>query len=198
MILEVLREPRFLRVYLLVFCLFLTFAAVMNFLPFRLTDISEQATEFRIGLMYTGYVMGMVTSLNAVRVSRRLGGEVQAMIWGMAVFSLALLGLGVPRAEVLFAVMFLFCAAMFLVHATASGYLNRYAAGSQGMVNGLYVAFYYAGGTVGSYAPGFIYKAFGWEAFLLALLMICAAGLVLAWCSRKGAEPTTRAETSYD
>ncbi len=64
-LLEALRRPTFLPIYLSVFCLFLIFAAVMNFLPFRLTELSDQANELRIGLMYSGYMMGIVTSLGA-------------------------------------------------------------------------------------------------------------------------------------
>ncbi|MDX2478969.1 MAG: MFS transporter, partial [Desulfuromusa sp.] len=62
-LLEVLRRPAFLSIYLSIFCLFMIFAAVMNFLPFRLTELSDQANELRIGLMYSGYMMGVVTSL---------------------------------------------------------------------------------------------------------------------------------------
>jgi len=59
-ILDVLRKPSFLPIFLSIFCLFFIFAAVMNFLPFRLTDLSDQANELRIGLMYTGYMMGIL------------------------------------------------------------------------------------------------------------------------------------------
>jgi YNFM family putative membrane transporter len=180
LILEVLRQRVYLRVYLVVFCLFLVFAAVMNFLPFRLTELSAQADELRIGLMYSGYVMGIVTSLSAVRIGRWVGGECRAMLVGLGVYILALIGLGAGRPAVLFAVMFLFCAAMFLVHATASGFVNALAGPNKGMVNGLYVAFYYAGGAVGSFLPGIAYRQWGWWAFLAVLAAVAAAGLALA------------------
>ena len=109
--------------------------------------------------MYSGYMMGMVTSLSAVRIGRRLGGERRAMLAGLATLAVALVGLGTSRVDVFFAVMFLFCGAMFLVHATASGLLNRRAGAGKGIVNGLYVAFYYGGGTVGSFLPGYAYRA---------------------------------------
>jgi len=176
-LLRVVRDRAFWPVYLVVFCLFLVFAAVMNFLPFRLTELSDRANELRIGLMYSGYMMGMVTSLSAVRIVRRLGGERRAMLAGLAVLAVALLGLGMPRVEVFFAVMFLFCGAMFLVHATASGLLNRRAGAGKGIVNGLYVAFYYGGGTIGSFLPGYAYRGYGWGGFLLLLLLVTAIGL---------------------
>ena len=89
--------------------------------------------------------------------------------------------------------MFLFCAAMFLVHSTASGLVNRMAGSEhRGLTNGLYVAFYYAGGSVGSFAPGIVYRDYGWNGFLLLLFGICSFGL---FCLSKTQQATVRQET---
>ncbi len=180
---KTLQRPAFLPIYLTIFCLFLVFAAVMNYLPFRLTELSSEADELRIGLMYSGYMMGILSSLGAPRICRWLKGEQRAIQLGLLAFAATLLGLATGEVWLLFSTMFLFCAAMFLVHATASGLVNRLSGGeSRGMVNGLYVAFYYAGGAVGSYAPGLIYRYFGWQGFLLSLALVCLLGYV---CSRR-------------
>jgi YNFM family putative membrane transporter len=176
---EVLRQPLFLRSYLAIFCLFLVFAAMMNFIPFRLTEISEQASSFRIGLMYCGYLMGLTSSLLAVRIGRLLGGEVRAMSCGFLIFGMTLAGFVRSSPELLFVMMFVFCGSMFLVHATASGWLNRQAGASKGVVNGLYVAFYYSGGAVGSSVPGFIYQGFGWHGFIVSLAVVALLGVLL-------------------
>src|SRR6056297_678911 len=175
--LKVLRKPDFLPLYLGVFCLFLVFSAVMNFIPFRLTELSDKADSMRIGLMYSGYMMGIVTSLGAPWFIRHLGGEVRTIRVGLLLLAGILATLATPWVGVLFAAMFLLCGAMFLVHTTASGLANQMA-GSQhrGLTNGLYVAFYYAGGSIGSFAPGIIYQHFGWNAFLLLLALICLIG----------------------
>ncbi|BCA80626.1 MFS transporter [Desulfuromonas sp. AOP6] len=192
---KTLSHPLYRRIYLLIFCLFLVFAAIMNFLPFRLTEISDQANEFRIGLMYSGYVMGMVTSLMAVRFSAWLGGSRRAILAGMGVFCLALLGLATDHVTVLFVVMFLFCGAMFLVHSTATGHLNRLATSHKGVVNGVYVAFYYGGGVVGSYLPGLIYKGWGWLPFILCLLGIALVGMLTLTGVQAGAPPKRVVDT---
>lgn len=177
----VLRKPGYMLVYLLIFCMFFVFAAVMNFLPFRLTELSSEADEMRIGLMYSGYVMGIVTSLAAVRLCRGLGGEKRALLAGTAVFGVALFGLNAPSIPWLFADMFLFCGAMFLVHSTSSGLLNRRAEENRGLVNGLYVASYYSGGMVGSYLPGFVYQGFGWPGLVVMLEVLVVLGLLLVF-----------------
>lgn len=183
---RVFQHWHFWRVYLLVFCLFFVFAAVMNFLPFRLVEISPSADEFRIGMMYSGYLMGIMTALNAPALCRHLGGEPRAMRIGMAVYAVALLALAFPSIPTLFGFMFLFCGAMFLVHATASGFLNRYAEGNKGIVNGLYVAFYYGGGTLGSWLPGLVYRHSGWTPFLVVLAALAGVGLMLLVRLEKG------------
>jgi YNFM family putative membrane transporter len=185
-VLRILGRQGYLNVYLMVFCLFFVFAAMMNFLPFRLTEISKGASEFRIGMMYSGYLMGILTSLGAVRAVRIAGSEVKVMAIGLLLLALALLGLIADRPEVLFGIMFLFCGAMFLVHATASGFLNRRAADNKGMVNGLYVSFYYGGGALGSYLPGFIYERFGWTVFVYVLMGVATAGLLVVVSCRGG------------
>jgi YNFM family putative membrane transporter len=125
--------------------------------------------------------MGLLTALGAVAIGRHLGGEIRAMRLGLLVFAAALLGLAAERVEILFLVMFIFCGAMFLVHATASGFLNRQSPERKGIVNGLYVSFYYAGGTIGSFVPGIIYRRYDWTAVLLFLLLFALFALLAAW-----------------
>lgn len=181
-LLQTLRKPAFLPIYLSIFCLFLVFAAVMNYLPFRLIELSEHADELRIGLIYSGYTMGILTSLGAPAICRWLKGETRAIQLGFLAFCATLFGLATGQVWLLFCTMFLFCAAMFLVHATASGLVNRLADNdNRGLTNGLYVAFYYSGGAIGSFAPGLVYRLADWHGFLLVLAMICLLGYL---CSR--------------
>lgn len=186
-ILATLKKPGFIPLYLTIFCLFLVFAAVMNYLPFRLTELDRGADELRIGMMYAGYTMGIVTSLGAPAIFNRLGGEKRAIRFGLLAFAATLAGLALNGIWLLFGIMFLFCAAMFLVHSTASGLVNRLAdSDSRGLTNGLYVAFYYSGGAVGSSLPGLAYRYAGWNGFIILLLLVCLLGYL---CSRNIRNP---------
>ena len=177
---KVLADPLVRTAYAMVFCFFLVFAAIMNYLPFRLTELSPNADEFRIGLAYSGYLMGIVVSLSAVRIHQRFGGAERVMVGGMALFILALLIMNVPQVAALVGGMFLLCGASFLTHATATGYLNHYVTAYKGVVNGLYVAFYYGGGAIGSYLPGYAYRSFGWGGFITVLMVVLVIALLLA------------------
>ncbi len=178
-LLDVLKKPAFFSIYLSIFCLFLIFAAVMNFLPFRLTELSDKTNELKIGLMYSGYMMGIVTSLGAPKFILWIKGEITTIRIGLVCLGLTLIGLSTNQIWLLFIMMFLFCGAMFLVHSTASGLVNQLAGNEhRGLTNGLYVAFYYAGGSVGSFAPGIVYRYFGWNGFLILLALVCTTGYI--------------------
>ncbi|MBW2477425.1 MAG: MFS transporter [Deltaproteobacteria bacterium] len=187
---EVLSRRAFRYSYLMIFCFFLVFAAVMNFLPFRLSELTAEADELRIGLAYSGYLMGLLASLNAVRIQRRLGGAERTVLIALVGFAVALLILAIPSVPFFLTGMFLFCGSMFLAHATATGTLNRLADSHKGMVNGLYVAFYYGGGAVGSVLPGYVYRSWGWSGFIMVLLIFAFAAIVLAIVVTRSFLPT--------
>lgn len=177
---RVLRMPGFLRMYAIVFCVFFVFASLLNFLPFRLDDLGGGFSEFRIGAMYSGYLVGIVVSLLAPRTMRLLGGEMRAVLLGLAIFLLITPVFAVAGTGLAFACMFVFCGGMFQVHSTAPGLLQRVAGNHRGVVNGLYLSFYYVGGAVGTSAPGIVYEHFGWEVFVLLLTGVLLLALVLA------------------
>ncbi len=177
---EVLRRPAFLRVYAIIFCCFFVYAAVLNFLPHRLASLDSSISEARIGATYLGYLMGIATALMARGVSRRLGGERTAMTVGLTIHIAATALFVLPWTGAAFLAMFPFCTGMFLVHSLAPGLLNRLSESNRGLVNGLYIAFYYTGGTLGSFLPGLIYGRFGWPALVAALCGLLGLALVLA------------------
>lgn len=183
----VLGNRLFLKVYLIIFLVFFVFASLLNFLPFRLLELSEDVSEFRIALMYSGYLIGIVIALSSIAISRYCGGEIRTLLLGLVVYDFATLAFILPSVALVFAVMWLFCAGMFLVHSVLSGYLNHQAAGHRGIVNGLYVSFYYAGGTLGSFLPGYIYRHHGWEGYILSLLLLVTLAVGIGAGLRKGA-----------
>lgn len=180
-LLQLFADPQLRVIYAVVFCFFFAFAAMMNFLPFRLIELQGTASELRIGLAYSGYLLGVLTALGSSFICNKLGGELKTIKFGLLVYGLSLLGFLTGSVPLLFVLMFLFCGAMFLVHSTCSSYLNRVGGIDKGMVNGLYVASYYFGGMLGSFLPGLIYRQFGWMIFVFSLALIVVFALVMLW-----------------
>ena len=180
-VLDVLKKRQFATVYLLIFATFSTFAAILNFIPFRVREISAGSSSFTIGVMYMGYIMGIVMSLNAVRIIKVFKGEMNTVFSALAFYACTLFLFTYPSLYVMFFGMFLFCCGMFLAHSVASGYVNKIADDKKGITNGLYVSFYYLGGAFGSFIPGFIYSSLGWNSFLVFIGSILVAALIIAW-----------------
>jgi len=175
---EVLSDKCFLVTYILIFSMFFTFAGVLNFIPFRLKELNPDSSSMLIGVMYTGYIMGIVTSLNSMKLIKISRGEVNAVFVGLSIFVVSLLLFSSGNINVLFIGMFIFCAGMFMAHTIASGFVNKMAENNKGVTNGLYVSFYYSGGTLGSIIPGLVYEHYGWNTFLIFLGVIMASTII--------------------
>ena len=165
-----LRQKQFRYLYFSSFCLFLVFAALMNFLPFELKRMEVDLGETGVGLLYLGYVSGVVISMNSGRIINRFGGETRAIGAGILIFALGTLVFMVEHYVVMFLGMFVFCSGLFTAHSLLSGYVNKLAGTNKAIANGLYISFYYTGGTIGSFAPGLIFEQYGWHTFLFVLL----------------------------
>lgn len=169
-----LRSKPYVWIYASIFCLFFVFAALMNFLPFELKRINPTSRETGVGLLYLGYGMGLLVSLNTRRIIRYFGREVDAIAAGILVFALGTLSFMVEKYLVMFLGMFVFCAGLFTAHSLLSGLVNKLAQDNKAIANGLYISFYYTGGTLGSVLPGAVFQRYGWQAFLVQLLVMIA------------------------
>lgn len=177
---KILTNRKFYNVYPLPFIIFFVFLSVLNYLPFRLIEITESISEFIIGIMYAGYLLGIVVSLKSSSIIEIFKSEKRAIIVGISLYILFMLLLFFKDFFIIFPAIFLICGTLFWIHSISSGYINKLATENKGMVNALYVAFYYTGGAIGSYLPGFIYVKYGWNVFLLFNLFFLFILLLIA------------------
>ncbi len=180
-IIDTIRGQKFLNIFLIIFCTFFVFASIMNFIPFRLTEIYGTPSELLSGLIYTGYISGIGTALFSSRIISLFKTPPRTVSIGLSVLLAALTVMVIPSIGLLFITMFFFCGAMFLVHTVCAGMANKRAGKAKGMVNGLYVSFYYGGGVLGSYLPGLVYESFGWNYYILTLFIVAGGGLFLSF-----------------
>ena len=174
---SLLREERFRWLYLAIFCIFFVFSALMNFLPFELKKINPSFRETGIGLLYLGYSMGILVSVNTRRIITCFGNEPDAIMAGVGIFFLGTMVFFVENYKVMFAGMFVFCTGLFMAHSLLSGFVNKLSQDNKALANGVYISFYYMGGTIGSFLPGVFFEHFGWRVFLLSLLVMLIIAL---------------------
>jgi YNFM family putative membrane transporter len=122
--------------------------------------------------------MGILVALLSTRLRAHLRSDVNGILIGTGIALLGLLGLFLPSIVWMFAAMLAMSTGFFLVHAMLSAFLNHAAPHSKGVVNGLYVSFYYSGGALGAYLPGFVLRAHGWTSYLLVLCAVFCVGVI--------------------
>jgi len=166
------RQPQFFWLYCTIFTVFFVFAGLLNFLPFELKAINPAFRETGIGFMYFGYVMGILVSLNVRRMISVFGSETRVAMVGLFLYIIGICGFMIHDHRAMFLAMFVFCTGMFMAHSLLSGYINTLAKSQKGIANGVYISFYYLGGTLGSFAPGILYEHFGWRVFLSSLILM--------------------------
>lgn len=177
-----LKKGKFFWLYLCIFCVFFVFAALMNFLPFELMKLRPEYGGAGIGFLYVGYSMGVLVALANKRIRSFFSHEAIAITVGIGVY---FVGTAIFLAEsywVMFFGMFVFCTGMFMIHSLLSGFVNTLTSSdNKAIANGLYISFYYTGGTIGSFVPGILIKHFSWSVFIYSLLVVICFALFCNW-----------------
>ena len=82
------------------------------------------------------------------------------------------------------------CSGVFIAQSAANSYIGVATTHSKALAVGMYVTFYYAGGSAGARLPGYLWAAYGWPgcvAFFVAVQLITVA-IALAWWTAPGGE----------
>jgi MFS transporter, YNFM family, putative membrane transport protein len=177
-----LKNPRLLGAYGVGFALFFAFMAVFTYLPFYLEAPPFGFSPAAIGLVYTVYAAGVISSPVAGLLSRGLGRQM-LMVFALAFLVLANLGTLYADATLLILCLILLCFANFATQSTATAYTAAQAAENRAGATALYLFAYYVGGSLGAYLPGLLWPPYGWAGVVAltvtALMMALAAAKTL-------------------
>lgn len=181
-VLELLQDKRYALLYMGAFLVLFCFQGALNFMPFEIKALNPNITPAQIGFLYLGYIIGIITALLVGRIKRALGGDLRAIVFGFFVFGIAPLIMLAQNFWWLFFAVFVICIGMFIVHSVLSAFVNSISSEKKGITNGLYLAFYYTGGTFGTTLPSYLYNHFGWSVLCISLsgILFASAGLFYA------------------
>ena len=177
-IIHTLKTRHNLYIFLMIFGIFFTFQAMLNFIPFELAKISDNYSSSKAGMLYIGYLVGVLVAFNTKKIVAFLGGSIKAIISGIIILIIAIQFFRIESFWFIFGAMVVFCLGNFITHSIASGFINKMATSHKGISNGLYVSFYYFGGALGSFVPGFVYIPFGWGAMLSFISVVSFISLI--------------------
>ena len=181
-VLELLQDKRYALLYMGAFLVLFCFQGALNFMPFEIKALNPNITPAQISFLYLGYIIGIITALLVGRIKRALGGDLRAIVFGFLVFGIAPLIMLAQNFWWLFFAVFVICIGMFIVHSVLSAFVNSISSEQKGTTNGLYLAFYYTGGTFGTTLPSYLYNHFGWSVLCISLsgMLFASAGLFYA------------------
>lgn len=168
--------------FVIAFCGFGSFVTVYNYAGFRLMAPPFDLTPTQIGLIFTVYLFGTLSSSLGGMAADRLG-RAPVVIAGLVTMAM---GIGLTLLSNLTGIIAgiaVLTAGQFACHAVASGWVGRLGGASKGHAASLYMLAYYLGASVVGSTGGWFWSLGGWPAVvaftltLIALAIGCAARL---------------------
>jgi predicted MFS family arabinose efflux permease len=178
-----LRNKQLLAAYAVGSCVLFSLTALFTYVTFHLAAPPFSLSPGWIGSIFVVYLAGaVVTPIVGRRIDRDGYGKtlVRAAAIGAAGALLSL----VPNVWAVIAGLAICCSGVFIAQASATTFVGVAAKHNRALALGLYVSFYYAGGSLGGTAPGWLWQRFGWPgcvAVVIAVQMVIAS---VAWTRR--------------
>ena len=174
-----LKNPRLRVLFALAFLLMGGFVALFNYVGFRLAGAPFNLSATVIGLLFTVYLLGILSAGWAGRLVPRFGAR-QVLNGGIGLMLLGVALCAAPWLSAAVVGLALFTLGFFAAHAVASGQVGIHAQGAKAQASALYLCAYYLGSSLVGYVGGYVWEHAGWLALLgvLAALFVVAGALV--------------------
>jgi predicted MFS family arabinose efflux permease len=184
-----LRNPRLLATFAVGFCALFTLLATFNYVNFYLAAPPFRLGTAALGLLFTVYLVGAFVTPVAGRWIDRIGHRYTLAL----AFAFGILGISLTLIQSLPAVILglaLCSTGVWVGHSSASSYIGIAAKESRAAAVGLYVMFYYVGGSAGSALSGIFWNRGGWPACVALVASVQVLTIVIALLAWKPAVKT--------
>ncbi len=170
-ILRHLRNPQLIATYAAGFCVLFSLLGTFTYVNFYLAAPPFHLGTSALGLLFVVYLVGAVVTPWAGRWIDRLGHRSAFS----AALTLALAGSMLTLVRSLPAIvagLAVSCTGVFIAQSAANAYIGTVARDAKAAAVGLYVTFYYLGGSCGAALPGYIWPLGGWPACVALIAFI--------------------------
>jgi MFS family permease len=161
------------------FSVLFTQVAMFTYVTFHLAAPPYSLSTVALGWLFVVYLVGAVVTPFAGRwidVHGHRSGITSAMAIGGAGALLTL----VPWLPAIVVGLALCATGVFTAQATTSSYIGAVTPSDRALAVGLYSTFYYAGGSVGGALPAAFWRAGGWSACVLLVVLVQLVGAAIA------------------
>lgn len=174
-----LRNPRLAATYAVGFCVMFTLLGTFTYVNFYLAAPPFHLSTSALGQLFAVYLVGAVITPRAGRMIDRMGHRFALLVafsGGAAGIALTL----IPSLPVVLLGLTLTCTGVFIANSAGSSYVGSAATVSRASAVGLYVTFYYIGGSAGSAVPGLLWAHPTWPACVALIIGVQMLTIVLA------------------
>ncbi|MDR3762804.1 MAG: MFS transporter [Acidobacteriota bacterium] len=188
------RNPQLISVFAVGFNVLFTLVAAFSYVTFYLVAPPFSLTATMLSATFCVYLVGLiVTPLGGMWISRV--GSRRALVVAISTGVAGILMTLVPHIAVVLLGLAICCSGVFVCQSASTSYIQRVAqSGGRASAAGLYVMFYYAGGSVGGILPGILWRYGQWKACVALIVFVQVLSLTIAASCWKGRESPAGAE----
>lgn len=177
---EHFRNPLLLATYAVGFCVFFSLISTFTYINFYLSRPPFSLPTSVLGLLFFVYLTSAVVTPIAGRYIDKLGHRF-VLLCGMAGGACGTLLTLVPNVIVIVIGLALVCDAVFVAQTCSSGFIGVATKTNRALAVGLYVMVYNIGGSIGSAAPGPVWKTYAWPGVVTMIVSVQVLTMLLAW-----------------
>ena len=189
-VVEHLRNRQLVAAYSVGSCVLFSITALFTYVAFHLAAPPFSLRPGTLGSIFAVYLVGaVVTPLAGRRIDR--DGHRKMLMRAALIGAVGALVSLIPNLWTVIAGLAIAGTGVFIAQASATTFVGVAAKHNRALALGLYVTFYYARGSLGGTAPGWLWQTFGWPgcvALVVAVQMLIAG---IAWTMLAGRAPAT-------
>ena len=178
-----LGNPVLLATYAVGFSVLFSLVATFTYVTFHLAAPPYKLGPAQQGMIFFVYLVGLfVTPASGGWIQRF--GAAQAVLGAIAFSCLGVLLTLARPLPLVIAGLALCSSGVFVCQAAASNFVGQAADRSRSVAVGLYLSFYYAGGSAGAFVPGWVWDRAGWPgcvALVVVVQLLCAGIVTVFW-----------------
>jgi MFS transporter, YNFM family, putative membrane transport protein len=175
-----LKNGKLLGTYVAGFCVLFSLLGAFTFITFYLAAPPFQLSPGAIGSLFFVYLFGAFITPNAGKVIDKYGQRI-TMAFAIACCCTGLLLTLSHSLPVVVLGLAFACSGVFIAQSCSSSYIGLVAKHNKALAVGLYVTFYYLGGSVGSSVPGHLWSMGGWPACVALFVGVQLITGVITW-----------------
>ncbi len=179
-----LRNPRLLAVFGMGFAALFCLVGTFTYANFYLANPPYHLNSEQLGSVFFVYLLGLIVTPLSGRCLDHYGIRLTAF-FAVCFTSVGLILTLVHSLTVIVAGLALASSGVFIYQAVGTVQTGIVADRARSSAAGLYVTFYYVGGSLGAIVTGWTWIAGGWPACVMLLMGVAGLALVLAFVSSR-------------